>query len=72
MPFSPATSRLKIDDMATTSLRVGRLARWPFPISRGQPAKLQGRLDHGLRAPRCLPELRAGGFSPWSFHPVSV
>ena len=28
MPFSPATSRPMIDDMATTSLRVGRLARW--------------------------------------------
>jgi hypothetical protein len=50
MPFSPATSRPKTDDMATTSLRVGRLARWPSPISKGQPAKLQGRLDHRLRA----------------------
>jgi hypothetical protein len=27
MPFSPATSRPTIDDMAMTSLRVGRLAR---------------------------------------------
>lgn len=33
MPFSPATGRPVIDDMAMTSLRIGRLARWPFESS---------------------------------------
>ena len=59
-----------IDDIATASLRVGRLARWPFAISTASLLKLEGRLDHGLRALQCFSELRAGPIT--TFDPLSA
>lgn len=58
--------------MATTSLRVGRLARWRFTISRGEPAKAPGPTGSRAQRTTVLPELRARAVLTLDLPSISV